>query len=153
MDFGINLKINGLIRIRNHGTITIGDNVTINSGFYLNPIGGHIRTVLITHPQAKIQIGNNVGISNSICVSRKSITIKDNALIGGGCTIFDSDFHSLDWRVRGTIHDKPRDKEVLIGAHSFVGAYCILTKGTTIPEKAIVPAGSHGRITQSKTVT
>lgn len=143
--YGENLKINGLIAIKNHGLIQIGDNVVINSGFYFNPIGGFSRTMINTYENGSVIIGNNVGISNSIIVAKKKIVIGDGTLIGGGALLIDSDFHSLDWRLRNTQNDVSRDKEVIIGKNAFIGAHTILTKGSIVEDRGIVPAGFHGR--------
>ena len=77
------------------GNIEIGRNVSINSGYKYNPIGGSDRTILFTHGNGKIIIGNNVGISNSAIVAADNITIEDNVMIGGNCKIYDTDFHSI----------------------------------------------------------
>lgn len=145
VQYGKNLRINGLIKIKGQGEIVIGDNVTISSGLYINPIGGFSRTMLNTYGGGQINIGNNVGISNSILVSKVKITIGDGALIGGGTLIIDSDFHSLDWRIRNTPDDVSKDIEVTIGKNAFVGAFSILTKGSIVADREIVPAGFHGR--------
>ena len=60
--------------------------------------------------------------------------IGDNVKIGAGCLIFDSNFHSTDWRIRS---DRSIDTNstinapVRIGNHAFIGARCIVTKGVT----------------------
>ena len=135
----------GFIKVKNQGKITIGNDVTINSGFYINPIGGYSRTMLNTYEGSEIVIGNHVGISNAVLVSKKKITVGDHTLIGGGALLIDSDFHSLDWRLRNTQNDESRDKEVEIGAHAFVGAHTILTKGSTVGDMVIIPAGFRGK--------
>lgn len=146
--YGKNLRINGLIKIKGQGKIVIGDDVTISSGLYINPIGGFSRTMLNTYSGAQINIGNNVGISNSIIVSKVKITIGDGSLIGGGALIIDSDFHSLDWKIRNTPDDVSKNIEVKIGKNAFVGAFSILTKGSVVADREIVPAGFHGRFSR-----
>lgn len=145
VEFGEGLVVHGFIRVKNYGKIIIGNNVTINSGFYFNPIGGYSRTMLNTYEDAEIIIGNNVGISNAILVSKKKIAIGDCTLIGGGALLMDSDFHSLDWKLRNTQYDVSRDKEVIIGKNAFIGAHTILTKGSIVEDRGIIPAGFHGR--------
>lgn len=148
VEYGKNLRINGLIKIKGQGKIIIGDDVTISSGLYINPIGGFSRTMLNTYGGAQINIGNNVGISNSIIVSKVKITIGDGSLIGGGTLIIDSDFHSLDWKIRNTPDDVSKNIEVRIGENAFVGAFSILTKGSVVADREIVPAGFHGRFSR-----
>ena len=93
---GVNMEgkpknIRGVVTIRSNckGSITLGSNVTIMSGKKYNIIGNDFRTVFRTLQNGKIEIGNNVGISNSTVVSVKSVTIEDNVMIGGNCQIFD----------------------------------------------------------------
>jgi acetyltransferase-like isoleucine patch superfamily enzyme len=141
---GKNLVINGLIQVSNHGTLVIGDDVTINSGVRHNPIGGHTKTVLMVYPGATLTIGDGVGISNSTIAAQERITIGDGALIGGGCEIWDTDFHSLDSELRGTSADRGVSRTVHIGKKAFVGARSIVLKGSQIGDRAIVGAGSVG---------
>lgn len=139
---GKNLVINGRIRVSNSGSLVIGNNVTINSGAWYSPIGGHTKTVFIVYAGGSLKIGNSVGISNSTIVVQESITIGDGTLIGGSCNIWDTDFHSLDAKVRGTVDDRGATRPVRIGEHTFISAHSILLKGSTIGDRAIVGAGS-----------
>lgn len=136
-----NLKINGRIFVR--GNISFGNNVRINSGCRYNPIGGQEKAIFFAKGNGKIQIGNNVGISNSAIVSQESIVIEDDVLIGGSCKIYDTDFHSLDFEKR-IMSDDPdiKTKPVLIKKGAFIGAHSIILKGVTIGEKAVIGAGS-----------
>lgn len=58
--------------------------------------------------------------------------------------IFDTDFHSLDWRDRkdGTDIQKRKKSPVVIKSLAFIGANSIILKGVTIGERSIVGAGS-----------
>ena len=52
----------------------IGENVTIKSSFLSNLVGLYSRTIIITrNREAKIKIGNNVGISGATIYARNSI--------------------------------------------------------------------------------
>lgn len=81
--YGKNLVINGKILLTDKLNLELGDNVIINSGF-INPIGHEIRTFFYTVGDAKIVIGNNVGISNTTFAARAGIHIEDDVFIGGG---------------------------------------------------------------------
>lgn len=142
VDVGRNLVINGRLYVRNHGTLRLGDNVTINSGIWQNPVGGHPKTVLVVCTGAVLNVGSGVGISNSTIWAQESITIGDGVLVGGGCNIWDTDFHSLNPDVRGTSSDRGKSKPVHIGEMAFVGALCIVLKGSHIGRRSIVGAGS-----------
>lgn len=139
---GRSLSINGRIYIIGNNII-IGDSVRINSSYKFNPIGGDVRTMLITHNDGRITIGNNVGISNSTIVAKQSVTIEDHVLIGGSCKIYDTDFHSLEYDYRMQKPDMHiKSAPVLIKNGAFIGAHSIILKGITIGEKSIVGAGS-----------
>ncbi len=137
-------KIFGRIFIRNSGQIYIGSNFKANSGIRHNPIGGDTILRIIACENAKILIGKNVGISNSSLFSQIRIEIHDNVLIGGGCKIWDTDFHSLDLNIRGSSIDfyYAKHSPVIIKANAFIGSSSIILKGVIVGEGAIIAAGS-----------
>ncbi len=139
-------KIMGFPSILNFGTIEIGYDFQANSGVYHNEIGGDTLLRLIAYTkQAKIIIGNNVGISNSSLVSWNKIEIEDNVMIGGSVKIWDTDFHSLDPYIRTNTSDFEYDvktKPILIKENAFIGASSIILKGVTIGKNSIIGAGS-----------
>lgn len=131
------------IRSRN-GQVILGNNLEINSNMWINPVGLTSKTHICTTNNAKIIIGNSVGISNSLIFARKSIIIEDFVKIGGGCQLLDNDFHSLDYSLRNSKFDQENviSKEILIKKGSFIGTKSIILKGVTIGENSIVAAGS-----------
>lgn len=139
---GRNLKINGKIIVKGEN-LTIGNNVKINSGKKFNIIGGDTQAAFIVRKKAQIIIGNNVGISNSTLVAMKSIIIEDDVKIGGGCCIYDNDFHALDYHNRIIAHDDTiSNKAVILKKGCFIGAHSIILKDVTIGERAVIGAGS-----------
>lgn len=139
---GENLRINGRIYIRNQGILRIGSNVTITSGPRYNPIGGDELTQLIVRPGAVLEILDNVGISNSTIVAHERITIESNVLIGGSCSIWDTDFHAVDPVIRSTPGDRGKSKPVVINSNAFIGARSIILKGASIGRAAVLGAGT-----------
>ncbi|MEA2012234.1 MAG: acyltransferase [Verrucomicrobiota bacterium] len=123
------------------GTVKIGKNVTINSAFWANPVGGTQTCFLIKGEDALINIGNNVGMSNVLLAARVSIKIHDNVNLGGGVKIFDTDFHSVDLQERLDDVNIPK-KAVVIEEGCFLGADVIILKGVTIGKESVVGAGS-----------
>lgn len=125
-------------------SITLGNNIVINSGAKYNPIGGDTRAILRTVRDGTITIMNNVGISNSCVLSGGGgIVIEDNVLIGGGCKIYDNDFHSLNYNNRISAFDSDIiSRKVLLKEGCFIGAFSIILKGVTIGKHSIVGAGS-----------
>ena len=136
-------SINGKIYISNKGSITIGSDFRANSGKKFNPIGGDTILRLICKENAKIEIGSNCGISNSTIVAINSVKIGNNTLIGGGCRIWDNDFHSMNATVRISGKDKNiNSKPIIIEDDAFIGGGSIILKGVTIGKKSIIAAGS-----------
>ena len=137
------LTIHGRIRIFGHGKIVVGNDVIVNSGLSSNPIGGDTQMVISVKPGAELQIGDRVGISNAAIVCHEKITIGDRTIIGGGTKIYDSNFHSIDYRDRGDYaHETVITKPISIGEDVFIGAHSIILKGVTIGDRSIVAAGS-----------
>jgi acetyltransferase-like isoleucine patch superfamily enzyme len=135
--------INGFLKVIGKKNIFLGKKLRINSSLSSNPIGLTTKTVLAATNGGQIVIGDNVGISGSLIWSRCLITIEDNVLIGGGCQIFDNDFHSLDYVDRILKGDtNVKSKEVRIKEGAFIGTSSIIGKGVTIGARSIIAAGS-----------
>ena len=145
VEYGANFTIAGKIYITNNGKIKLGDNVTINSGVWTNPIGGSPRTCLKTFSTGKIEIGSGTGISNSAIVSASKVSIGRNVMIGADCRIYDTDFHPIEAGYRsGDKRDdsKTKTSPIIIGDFAFIGAGSTILKGTHIGENSIIGAGS-----------
>ena len=139
---GKDFRCTGRLIVQGHGSYRIGDGVRINSKETVNPIGGN-RTVLQTLGGGSITIGNNVGMSHAILCARKSITIEDDVMLGGGVKVYDTDFHSVAYEER--VHNGDRNvksKEIRICEGAFVGAHSIILKGVTIGRHSVIGAGS-----------
>lgn len=140
---GKKIRCKGRLVVQGHGIYELGDNIQINSRFDVNPIGGD-RTVLQTlSKNASIIIGNNVGMSHAILSARIGITIEDNVMLGSGCKLYDSDFHSLFYQDRIENGDSNiQAGKILVREGAFIGAHSIILKGVTIGKHSIVGAGS-----------
>jgi len=139
-----NFNINGIINIRNSGVIRIGKNFRANSGKNHNPIGGDTILRLITsNKNAKLIIGDNVGISNSTIFCANSIYIGNNMFVGGSCKIWDTDFHSIDPINRifkGDVGAKT--SPIYIDDCAFIGGGSIILKGVKIGKNSVIAAAS-----------
>ena len=90
---------------------------------------------------AKIEIGDNVGVSGCSISAAKSIKIGSNVLIGSGAIIADCDAHPIDpveRRKGGGGESAP----IEIGDDVFIGARAIILKGVKIGEGSVVGAGA-----------
>ncbi|MDE7370423.1 MAG: acyltransferase, partial [Desulfovibrio sp.] len=72
-----------------------------------------------------------------------AVRVGRGVLVAPNCVIVDSDFHA-PWppEARATEPGLERDAPVTIGDHAWLGMQCIVLKGVTIGEGAIVGAGS-----------
>lgn len=136
------LTIHGKIFFRCYGEFNYGKRLIINSAFSANPIGGNTFCSIVICHNAKLNIGDNVGISNTAIYCAEEITIMDNTLIGGDCKIYDTDFHPLNVESRLKVNNKGLSKPVTIKTGAFIGTGTIILKGSTIGENAVIGAGS-----------
>lgn len=146
VQYGKGLLLKGMPVIFNKGgaTLKIGENCTINSSFLSNLVGLYSKTIIVTRvPGAKIEIGDNVGISGATIYARKGITIGDNTMIGGNAKILDNDFHPIEAEARiRDDKDMIRAKEIVIGKNCFIGCNSIILKGTVLGDNCVVGAGA-----------
>lgn len=104
------------------GSIDVGYRSCVSPNTEISARGGAIR------------IGNKCFINrNCIIASHESIVIHDNVTIGPGTYIYDHDHDG-----EGGYNTSP----VIIEDGVWIGAGCIILKGVTIGEKAIIAAGS-----------
>lgn len=151
--YGKKLLLKGVPVIFNKkgARLEIGDHVTIKSSFLSNLVGLYQRTIIVTRsPDAKIKIGNNVGISGATIYARNSIEIGDHTCIGGNCKILDNDFHPIETEERiNLLNDKNGgdsrsipSKPIKIGKNCFIGCNTIILKGTVLGDNCVVGAGA-----------
>ena len=132
------------------------NNVTIGSD---TMIGCNI---IFESEKGSVTIGNNSYIGGGTkLISRSSIVIGDHVTIAWGCTIYDHNSHSLDYRERqkdiqkqnndyrngnNLIYSKDWDnvksKPIIIEDNVWIGFDSVLLAGVTIGEGAIVGARS-----------
>jgi galactoside O-acetyltransferase len=129
--------------------LTVGDKSIVAGNFYFESKSG------------KIRIGKECFIGNSTFISHSAIIIGDHVTIGWGGTIYDHDSHSLDYQDRRKdieveYHDicsgqnfiahkdwsDVKTAPITIENDAWIGMNCIILKGVTIGQGAIVGAGS-----------
>lgn len=141
---GNKLRVKGLMKlfVTRRGNLLIGNNFKVNSGNNYNLIGRQQKSILWV--EGNLNIGNNVGMSSTAIICNCSIQIGNNVIIGGNTVIYDSDFHNLDSRIRGTSNDIKSAKKspVTIKDNVFIGAHTTILKGVTIGENSIIGACS-----------
>jgi acetyltransferase-like isoleucine patch superfamily enzyme len=136
---------------RNEGTcVSIGPDSMINAHF------------IFESNQGRIDIGSRTFINGGTrLISRSKIEIGNDVTIAWGCTIYDHDSHSLHWEDRAddlkqqlqnyragenmateknwsTVKSKP----IIIKDKVWIGFDCVILKGVTIGEGAVIGAKS-----------
>lgn len=132
------------VNVFKNGNFSIGKNFSMHNTIDGNPIGSYSKCTFVVYPNCSIEIGDNVGISQTALIAMADIKISNNVKIGGGTYIYTSDFHSLDAAVRCSKEDTKQRKcaPVIINNNVFIGAHCIILKGVTIGSNSIIGAGS-----------
>lgn len=125
--------------------IEIGNDFQCKSGDGLNPLSRNLKSSIYVENNARLIIGDNVGVS-SLCIwSSDFVKIDNNVLIGADACIIDSDCHSLDHELR-RIPQKDQankvNKGITIGDDVFIGMKSLILKGVTLGDRCVVAAGS-----------
>lgn len=145
INYGKKLKLVGwpFIFRFSQASISMGNNVTINSNFWSNLLGVYQRTIIVAKNKGKISIGDRVGISGATIYSWDSIEIGDDTIIGVNVKIVDTDFHPIDAteRLSGD-NSKAKCRSVKIGKNVFIGMNSLILKGTEIGDNCVIGAGS-----------
>ena len=134
--------INGRLIINNNGEINIGDKVKFNSSVTSNYVGIYKPVTIKVDKNAILNIGNFSGFSGVSIYCSKRIDIGDYVNFGGNVSIWDTDFHPLDYKLRRNGIEGTIVKSIKIGNDVFIGANSIILKGVCIGEKSIIGAGS-----------
>lgn len=132
--------LNGVpgIRRKGSGRLILGDGVTVNSARWANWLGSAGSMMLSVENGAILELKRGCGVSASQIIANIGIEIGEEALVGAGCLICDSDMHEVPLGSGKAIAMAP----IKIGRRAFIGARCIILKGVTIGEGAVVGAGS-----------
>ena len=137
---GRDVILNGFptIRRKGSGRVIIGDGVTLNTARWSNWLATSGSMMLSVEDGAVLELKRGCGVSASQIIANVGIEIGEEALIGAGCLLCDSDMHEVPLGSGKPIAMAP----IRIGARAFIGARCIILKGVTIGEGAVVGAGS-----------
>ncbi|MDP4207569.1 MAG: acyltransferase [Bacteroidota bacterium] len=133
-----------IVQVAKSGKCEIGENFACVNNAKSSTLGINKRCKILVYPQALLKIGSNVAMSNTTIVATNSVEIGNNVMIGGGVTIMDSDFHSLNpihWRTKYD-EEYMKSRTVTIGNNVFIGMGSIILKGVRIGTNVIIAAGS-----------
>ena len=145
VDYGKDVKASNavptfLISLGNRN-IRIGNNVHFMS---FSHISWYSKCHIVVGKDAKLMIDDYAGLNGSLIYCMNNIHIGKHVHIGGGCRIYDTNFHNLDWQAR---RDPQKNGDavtapVMIDDDVFIGTNCIIGKGLSIGARSIVAAGS-----------
>lgn len=132
------------IKFARSSNVVISGKIILVSDSKVATLGHPRRCKLLVYPNAYLYLKGDASMSNVVIVATKGIEIGENVMIGGGVTIIDSDFHSLDYVNWNTPLDEQNmvSKEVYIGNNVFIGMDALILKGVSIGDKAIIAARS-----------
>ncbi|MGE9984281.1 acyltransferase [Desulfovibrio sp. SGI.169] len=128
------------------GSISIGARVIMTSS-WRRASAASLRAPVrlrVFGPGASIEIGEETDLNGtSITARSQRIRIGRSVMLAPNCVIVDSDFHAL-WppEARKTNPDYKRDAPVTIGDYAWIGMNCLILKGVSIGEGAMIGAGS-----------
>jgi acetyltransferase-like isoleucine patch superfamily enzyme len=148
LKYGTNCKLDSMSvsiegRVDHHLNIEIGDDCYI------------MGTITLLNSKAKVKIGNRVFIGpGTTLFCYKDIEISDDIMVSWGCTLIDTNAHSLKWEerkndvidwIKGPAHKNwsvVESKPVLLQSKCWIGFNSIITKGVIVGEGGIVASGS-----------
>lgn len=135
--------IHGRIFIKNKGQCFLGDGLIFNNSHSSNWVGMNKPCSIYIAKDAIVKIGDNSGFSGVSIYSAQSIIIGKYVNVGGNVSIWDTDFHPLEFNDR-RVHQtsKINSSPILIDDDVFIGANSIILKGITIGKRSIIGAGS-----------
>lgn len=116
--------------IENMGSMSIGDEVNINSR--------NVQTDLVTGPNGRLEIGNKTSINFGVSiVANARISIGERVRIGPYTMIYDSNMH-----VHGNRYKRAPGDAVTIGDDVWLASKVLVLKGSRVGKGSIVAAGS-----------
>ncbi|WP_177217431.1 acyltransferase [Thermoflexibacter ruber] len=114
----------------------------ISDSYFSEPGINHPVMIRLMNKNAKLTVGNNVGISGGgICVQTE-VEIGNDVMLGANSFITDTDFHPVGPENRRRSREGVGTKKVTIEDNVFLGMNVIVLKGVTIGKNSIVGAGS-----------
>jgi FkbH-like protein len=126
---GPGARVSGQVRVENAGSITIGSGLAL--------IGSYVPVELVTGPQGRLELGNNVWI-NFGCVfsARQRISIGDGCQFGQHAIVADSD--QPEHGPGPELEAKP----IEIGKNVWIAGRVTVRPGVKIGDGSVVTAGS-----------
>jgi len=93
-------------------------------------------------PGARIEIGDDVGMSGASVCSAMSVTIGNRVMLGADAVVTDTDFHPVHAVPRRYVNTGVQVAAVVIEDDVFVGMRAMVLKGSRIGKGSVVAAGA-----------
>jgi acetyltransferase-like isoleucine patch superfamily enzyme len=124
-------------------TIRIGRNVVLCSRSADTALGvAHPVIIRTLSPDARIEVGDDAGLSGTTICAATSVSIGAECLIGADVSIVDTDFHPLAPTGRRYSREGIAHFPVAIGRNVFIGTGSRILKGAQIGDDTVIGAGS-----------
>ncbi len=143
--FGPGLRVRGwpIARFVDGSSASFGRNLHLVSHSVFSAPGVNHPCVLRTlMPQARITVGNDVGMSGCTICAAESVIIGGSCLLGANVLVTDTDFHPVAPQGRRYSREDVQTAPVEIGDNVFIGANAMILKGSRIGDNAVIGAGS-----------
>jgi acetyltransferase-like isoleucine patch superfamily enzyme len=146
-----------IVSLASGSLISLGPRTVLASKSEMTALGVNHPVVLRTlRPDARLEIGSDVGISGGTICAAFSVRVGDGCLIGANTTIVDTNFHPIASRARRyALPPEPNPGDgITIGRNVFIGTGAVILPGTNIGDDAAIGAGAvvKGQIAPGMTV-
>ncbi len=123
--------------------VACGKNILfISDSYFSEPGVNHPVMIRLLSDEAKLTIGNDVGISGGgICV-KSEVIIGNGVMLGANAFVTDTDFHPIKSENRRYNYENISSKKVVIEDNVFIGMNSLILKGVTIGKNSVIAAGS-----------
>jgi acetyltransferase-like isoleucine patch superfamily enzyme len=133
-----------IVQIGKGSRFSFGNELVMVNDQKNSTLGRTGKCKFLVFDNASLTLGEHVSMSNTCIVATRSIRIGNRVMIGGGVTIVDSDFHSMNSMHWFTPTDEleAASLPVIIGSNVFIGMDVVILKGVSIGDNVRIAARS-----------
>lgn len=123
------LPFNSKIEIQDNGRINLGSETNILNNSFIG-----------VRENGNIKFGKGCFLNrNCQIIAHKSIILGDNVIVGPNSVVLDHDHIVSKENIKKKLFEK---EQIKIGNNVWIGANCVILKGTTIGDNCVIGAGS-----------
>jgi acetyltransferase-like isoleucine patch superfamily enzyme len=135
------LTVKGPMGLYLTGKVKLGRRLTIINHNRYYPAGINHPTQIEVWEGAELQVGDDVGLSGATIFCVEKISIGNNVRFGVNCSVYDTDFHPVDFQQRRTAKGG-KTAPVVIEDDVWLCGNVTVLKGVTIGARSIITVGS-----------